>query len=262
MEINKETSYMIGLFQTDGSMSKGKGNKGKFQLELSVRDEDIIYKLKEIIPFNCGIRKRTRNIKIKHYEYNEKEYIVLSVCSLEFRNLLLEYGIPYGKKSSIIKPPLHIKNLSIKDYIRGLYDGDGSLGITAQNLPYVSFTTKSDDITIFLCENISKITDKPLKIIKQNKRDDIYNIMINKEDAQIFCDEVYYYGCLAINRKIEKSNVVKNWIRPNDMCYSVKKDWTPEDDNYILTHSVEESMEYLDRTDNSIEMRLWRLKNN
>ena len=44
MEINKEISYLIGLFQTDGSMSEYTGNKGNFSIELSSKDEDIIYK--------------------------------------------------------------------------------------------------------------------------------------------------------------------------------------------------------------------------
>jgi hypothetical protein len=261
MEINKDVSYMIGLFQTDGSMYENTRNRGRFSLELAIRDKDIIYKLKDIIPYHSGIKIKRKYSHINNHEYNN-EFISLKIYNITFRDFLIKSGVPYGKKSNIIKPPLYLKNLSINDYIRGLYDGDGSLGITAQKFPYVSFTTKSDDIATFLCENISRITSKSLKNIKRNKRDDIYNIVITKEDAQYFCNEIYYDGCLSMNRKIEKSNEVKSWIRSNDMIrIENKKYWTPKEDEYILSHTIEESMNYLDRTEKSVKIRLWRLKN-
>jgi len=261
MEINKDTSYMIGLFQTDGSMSLTYPHrmKGKFQLELSIKDEDIIYKLEKLIPYHVGIRKRIRNKVLNGYSYNNNETIDLSVCSLDFRNFLLESGIPYGKKSKIIKPPLHIPNLSISDYVRGLYDGDGSLGLTIKGLPYISFATDSDDIANFLVNYISEVTGKSLKGLKRNNRDNIYNIMITKEDAIALSNEIYYEGCLSLNRKYNKSLEVKNWVRPYDMIVSEKKFWTKEQDDFILKHDIEESTEYLDRTEDSVRMRLWRL---
>lgn len=38
-----------------------------------------------------------------------------------------------------------------------------------------------------------------------------------------------------------------------------KKSWTPEENEFITTHSVECSMKVLGRSRNSIELRLWRL---
>lgn len=257
--IDKNISYMIGLFQTDGSLSKGIGKKGKFQLELSSKDEDIIYKIDKFISYNSSITKRRKKSSINGHHYNN-ETILLRICDLNFRNHLVEWGIPYGKKSKIIKPPLHLENLSIPDYIRGLYDGDGSLGLTGTNIPFMSFTTDSDDLAMFLYNYISKLTDKPLKDTKRNKRDDIYNIVVLKEDAVILCDEIYYNGCLSLDRKYRKAEDVKNWERPEGMIISPKKNWSDIDDEYILSHELEESMDYLDRTESSVMMRLWRLE--
>lgn len=39
------------------------------------------------------------------------------------------------------------------------------------------------------------------------------------------------------------------------------KKWDDYQDNYILTHTLEESIKELDRTEKSIKMRLIRLKN-
>jgi len=106
-------SYLIGLLQTDGSLYDDKRNRGKLQLEIGIKDQDIIYKLSKIIPVNNTIseRKRTTN---KGYLHS----ICLRVCNLNFRDLIKEWGVPAGKKSQNISPPLHIQHLSVIDYIR------------------------------------------------------------------------------------------------------------------------------------------------
>lgn len=39
-----------------------------------------------------------------------------------------------------------------------------------------------------------------------------------------------------------------------------KKFWTPEEDEYVLTHTIEESMTHLDRTKGSVKSRKYRLE--
>jgi phage-related protein len=39
-----------------------------------------------------------------------------------------------------------------------------------------------------------------------------------------------------------------------------RKKWTKDEDDYIMTHNIVESMKYLDRTEKSINIRLYRLK--
>lgn len=250
---------MIGLFQTDGNLYKKMKNKsGKFQLELSIKDSDIIYKIKKYIPYNYKIKKRTRIITIKNRKYISKT-IILTIYNINFRNFLNESGIPYGKKSEKIKPPLNLKNLSIKDYIRGLYDGDGSLGLDSKGLPFISFTTYSEYMKDFLVSYISEITNKPKKTVNRNKRDNIYNIKISKEDSQIMVNELYYEDCLSIDRKYISSKDVLNWIRPINMKKINRKNWNKIEDTYILNNSINESIKYLNRSEKSIKMRLFRL---
>ena len=206
---------------------------------------------------NCSIskRKRTTNFGIS-------DSITLSANELQFRNLLKDWNVPAGKKSQTISPPLHKTELSINDYIRGLYDGDGSLGYTNNGFPYVSFVTQSEAIKEFLINFIYKITLKPIKDPKRNKRDDVYNIVITKEDAIAFCKEIYPHNCLSINRKYINAQEIKKWIRPSTMRkIESRKKWNKEQDKFILSNSIEESMKILNRTKESIEMRLWRLKN-
>lgn len=256
MEINKDISYLIGLFQTDGSLYETTRNRGKFQLELSIKDEDIIYKIAELIKYNYKITTREKTTN-----FGEIKTITITVHNIEFRKLLKFWGIPAGKKSEIIAPPFHIKNLSIPDYIRGLYDGDGSLGLTKQNKPFMSLTTKSEDIKIFIVNYISKITNNVLKCPGRNKRDNIYNITLFNEDSKTLSETLYYENCLSINRKYEKAKEIKKWERPAEIKkrdYKIKR-WTKEEDFLILNNSIEDAQMKIDRTEQSIKMRLWRL---
>ena len=60
-----EHAYMYGFFLCDGHLYKQKNrkDKGKFSLEISSKDADIIYKFGDIIKnenINYTIRERTR----------------------------------------------------------------------------------------------------------------------------------------------------------------------------------------------------------
>lgn len=262
IEINNNISYLIGLFQTDGSISLSQRNRGKASIELDINDSNIIYEISDLIPYNYTIFNRKRNIKLKNKVY-ESETIGIRCTEIGFRNFLINSGVPSGKKSDIIEPPLHLENLSITDYVRGLYDGDGSLGFIKTGQPYVSFTTASDKCVNFLNSFLSELTNKPLKIISRNKRDDIYNIVIKNEEAQLFCKEIYYDNCLSINRKYKKSLEIQKWIRPDNIKKKLpQKFWKPFEDDYIQNHTMDESINYLNRSKKSIQIRLIRLKNN
>ena len=107
---------------------------------------------------------------------------------------------------------------------------------------------------------LDSITGKK-KIVSRNKRDGIYNIVVYKEDAQKVVDSLYYDKCMCLERKKEKAIEVTSWKRPYSMRkIENKRNWTKEEDDYILIHSILESKEHLKRSESSIKTRIWRLK--
>lgn len=256
IEITPEISYLTGLWQTDGHISEDTRNRGRATIELSNKDADVIYKLSQHIKDNYNISVRQRNIQLKGRLYI-KSFISLKVYNKDFRHFLISLGVPVGKKSDIIEPSIYIPKSYEIDYIRGLYDGDGSLGFTVKNIPFISFITKSEVMATYIVEFIHNITQTPIKKLTRNKRDNAYNITIFNEDAQTICNILYYNECLAINRKKELANKIREWTRPLDIKKKPPKIfWTDDEVSFIKSHDINESLIKLKRTEKSIKMKL------
>lgn len=254
IQLTPELCYLIGFAQTDGHLYKSpKFNKGNLSIQLKASDQDILYKLQKYIPCYSSIRFYTRNTNFK----KNYEHVTLYVSNLQFRTFLNEHGIPYGKKSNIIKPQTQLPFQ--EDYIRGLIDGDGSLGLTGTQIPFLSFAIASKSVADFFANYVSQYTNK-LKV-PCFRKDNTYDITILNEEAQIIANRLYYKDCLALDRKIQKAQSIKIWIRsinhPKRTC-QIKR-WTTKEEMFILNHTIEESCKSLNRTTLSIKNKLFKL---
>jgi hypothetical protein len=250
-----EHSYFYGFAQADGSLYETTRNRGKLSIELSERDESLLLEFQNIFPVKSHISKRTRDTNFK----DNHTSVTFTIHDWDFRKELKVLGFPNKSKSLIIGPPNG--EYSEIDYIRGIIDGDGSLGLTSKDIPFLSLVTVSESLKDYYINFLFNITGK-LKKPSRNKRDDAYNIMINKEDAKLVVSKLYYNDCFCLPRKLEKSKDVMSWVRPQNMKkITGRKKWTDEDDNTITTLSLEEAIKETGRTEQSIKMRLWRLSN-
>lgn len=246
----EEKSYIFGLLGTDGSLYLTDRNRGKVTLEVNIQDKDICEKLFHLIP-NSSFIERERNTNFKE-GYRS---VVFSNSQLSFRQELIDFGFPIKDKTNTISIPT--QEYSERDFWRGIIDGDGSLGFCQDGTPFLSLVTKSENLKQEYCSMLLKKFGIE-KNINRNQRDNVYNITIKNEDAIKVAHYLYDDNCLSLCRKNNKALEIFQWIRTVPKAPPRKK-WTPEQDEYILTHSVEESMEFLGRTKQSIRTRLYRL---
>ncbi|MCH5583442.1 hypothetical protein MK805_00405 [Shimazuella sp. AN120528] len=252
---NPSYSYFFGFIQADGSMSCESRGRGRLTIEVNSDDQEILEYIQKIIPCTSTIYTRIRDTNYKK-EYKSS---ILRVYDNKFRDQLIKLGMFYGKKSSLIFPPKY--SYSEIDYFRGYIDGDGSLGLTSSGIPFLSIVTSSEEFANAYLNFIYKITGK-VKTSSPNKRDKVHNIAVFKEDAQSIAKVLYYEGCLAIPRKMEKAKEILNWKRPKTMRkIRNRKRWTHEEDQYIISNSIEDSVKFLNRTKQSVSMRIWRIRN-
>lgn len=251
--LKPEHAYFYGFALTDGHLNEDTRNRGRLSIEVAIRDMELLQKFKTLFEINSTYKERFRTT---NFSTNKKlGYCSFSIYDLNFRNELKEYGFPVGKKSKIIKPPL--KKFSEIDFVRGLIDGDGSVGITSQGLPFISFTTASEKIRNYLVDFINKNLNRNINP-QRNKRDGIYNIMLNSTPAKQLYKLLYYNGCLCLNRK--NCSEILYWQPKTKRNATIPaKKWNNFEDQYILTHTIEESIKKLNRTKKSISIRLLRL---
>ncbi|MEW1718388.1 hypothetical protein [Streptomyces sp. NPDC093109] len=252
---NPDYAYMFGFLQTDGHLSQGTGQKGKLSLEINVRDIAILREFQRLTPYNSSITERTRSTNFTDSHHSA----TWTLCSLEARTTINQLGLPYGRKSRTIAPPR--VPFSGRDYLRGVIDADGSVGYTAQGLPFISPTSASTAVSVYLGRYAQQLTGTE-RLIKRNSRDQVYNVVYTKEAAMRLAEDLYYPGCLALERKRVSAASLASWERPAGMKVAPpRRRWTDSEDRILLeSGNAAVTATALGRTVTSCALRLWRLR--
>lgn len=241
--------YIVGFLHGDGHYSTQSRNRGRIEVELSYRDIDILDKIENIL-VDVKRRGRTRDTNFK----NNHVSCILRILNKEIRDFL---NIPIGKKSNNICPP---SDIIVNHYIRGLFDADGSIGLTADNKPFWSLCTSSEHVKNLVLKEIKHHLDFE-KRINRNKRDNVYNIVLFNEDAVIYSSILYRNATIYLDRKYNKFLEICKWERTVPRRKGRQKTWLLSEDKVVLTDlTLKEKISILNRSASSIKTRAWRLK--
>ena len=242
-------SYLYGLILTDGTIYETTRNRGRIQIELNVRDKELLEKLHKRIPSTLTERQRDTNFK------KNVCTATLSIFQKPIRDEIISWGIPKHDKSIAGTIPNQDYNESA--FWRGVFDGNGSIGLTNLDRPFLSFAIKSEDLKDELIMLFNTRFDIR-KNVNRNKRDSIYNICLFDEDAITFAEFLYQNASIYMERKFQKYIQNKTWKRTKKKMHQTS--WSQYEINYIQTHSIQESMTVLKRTESSIKNKLYKLK--
>ncbi len=247
-------SYVFGFLQADGHHYAGVGRKGSITIELKAADAALLYAIQRVLPWPTSITYRTRSTNFASHH----DSATLTLCGLEGRMRLLELGLPTGRKSATVAPPA--ETFSHADYVRGLFDADGSVGFTAAGYPFLSLVTASLAIAEFTCAEMLRVTGAR-RTTNPNRRDGVYNVMLTSDPAAKFAAWLYGESRIALARKIEAARAVAAWERPQSMrSRSAPRRWTPADDAVVLGQPQRAAAQQLGRTVSSVSVRRWRLR--
>ena len=173
----------------------------------------------------------------------------------------VELGLPTGRKSATVAPPL--TPFSVQDYLRGLIDGDGSVGFTRTGRPFVGFVTASQPLAEFFCAQALSVVGTH-RTPNRNTRDGVYNLLVAADPAAPLAAWLYPDGCLALERKLEKAAaLVAAWTRPTGMRarpLAGARRWTAQEDADVFTGSIREAAKRLGRSEKSVNIRRSRLR--
>ncbi|MFG2637709.1 LAGLIDADG family homing endonuclease [Streptomyces sp. NPDC048362] len=250
-----EYAYMFGFLQADGHLARGTGRKGRLSVEISARDIELLRSFQELTPYYSSVTERTRSTNFSDIHTSA----IWTLCSLDARTKIYELGLPYGRKSRSIAPP-DIR-FSRRDYLRGLIDADGSVGYTSKGVPFVALTSASSAIAFCLRDYARDVT-RAERILNRSTRDGVYNVLYTMEVAQRLAADLYYPNCLALGRKRAAAESLATWGRPPGMRSAhTRRRWTEDEDRILLSlSSSTAAAEVLGRTNQSCDLRLWRLR--
>lgn len=250
-------AYVLGLLQTDGTHEGSVDGKGRVSIELAARDEEVLHRIARVLPCysSVGLRTRTTNFGADYGTATLRFY------DQDMRRSIAANGVPAGRKSRTIGPPNG--DYCSPDYVRGLLDGDGSLGFTKKGEPFVGFVTASSAMAEFFASTIKDVCGVT-RTARPNTRDGVFNIMVLNCEATALVTWAWYSPTvLGLARKASSAKQVKAWApdagRAGRYGFA-RAQWTDVEDQIVLTRPQSEAVRLLGRTVSSVSVRKWRLR--
>lgn len=187
-------AYLLGFITTDGSVGVRAGRDfGKtLRLELQESDEPILDLLSSEL-----------NIKSKKYYRNKngKITISISISSTEIVDSLERYGVVANKTYVLESLFTDLPDDLLKAYLRGLFDGDGSLYISGGTI-HGNFTEGLEHIVTQFRDIInSKIGIENTTKIQCNNG--VYHAIWNGVNCVKLCEYLYKDAKYFLPRKYE-----------------------------------------------------------
>ncbi len=200
-----DKAYFFGFLFADGYVnSKFKTCK----LDVQERDVDILEKFKKAINWSGNINQYVAK---KGHSYRKEDAIVkrIHIVNQNFANILESHGlVPHREKSSFpfkeLPPSLYL------DFIRGYFDGNGSVSISQEGYCYINFcggTNLLKDIDNIMLLHGIHFAHYP----RRPENPDNDQMMIKKQKEKIrFLDLMYANATTYLNRKYQKYLIIKN----------------------------------------------------
>lgn len=145
--------YLLGVYMADGNVI---GVKHRISFSLISKDKDWLKVIRDLICPNKPL-----------YLKNNYECYTLSTSDIDSMNWLMSYGcVPRKSKTLKIEKP--IPDNHIKDFIRGVVDGDGSIS----TCPYTKIKNgkeyKYQKYTVYICSASEIFLQQIKKMVPQN----------------------------------------------------------------------------------------------
>lgn len=117
-----EKAYILGFIGADGCVYR-KGNSLVLEINIGTKDRGLLERLRDLLLPTSNIYEKPPKTK-KHQGQCQLVISDTKCCSM-----LMEHGIVL-RKSKVLRPPDKLPKSLQHHYIRGYFDGDGSIGIS------------------------------------------------------------------------------------------------------------------------------------
>lgn len=198
-EENSNMAWLLGFLASDGNISK---NENRIRIELSVVDREILERIKEIV-------KIENPIKIRE---NKRGFVFASLewsCA-EHKKDLEKYNI-IPQKTYTLLPPTKLNEKFYIDYIRGYFDGDGTINLN------LTRGGKSKSLRWGICGASKPVLEWIIGVLEErynipsvnihkdsSHEKDFYSFVYSTNATRKIYDILYTNNSLFLKRKREK----------------------------------------------------------
>jgi hypothetical protein len=182
----KEFYYILGFLYGDG----GTNSSNAIIVQNSIKDSDIINKISSVL----NIESRLGVSRIKEKEYKTIGFYIGKEKASAFINAGIRHRKTYERTSSTFEGiPYTYK----KDFIRGYFDADGTIGLSNQ------YTFSIVSLNLELLRAISSYFQEAINYEIAIRKDKQYFRLTAKGNYIVgrIRDEIYYKNCLCLERK-------------------------------------------------------------
>ena len=205
---SEHKAYWLGFIYADGSITKKVYEKGSYtyrlRMELMFEDKYILEQM--ALDLKSDLKPKEYYNDTSHFEgYNKPKhtaYIMFS--SKKMGEDLVKLGV-VPNKTFILKSLPNIPDNLMKHFIRGYFDGDGSVYLTKDNTIKTAFYGTHDFINS-IQDFLIKELDLTKKKITDQKEANVSFVGMAKQESEKLYHYMYDEATIFLNRKYEKYN--------------------------------------------------------
>ncbi|HPF07779.1 MAG TPA: hypothetical protein P5120_17225 [Spirochaetota bacterium] len=195
--------YFLGLVAADGTIVS-KGNDNSVELCLCEADVEILEKLRDLISPERPIHDKPSKVK--------KEYLAkrLKFNSKPLVDMVAEY-MTTDNKSRNLKWPDNIPDKYLRHFIRGYFDGDGTVGISTNQREFLEgikyyYIARirflgTEDFLKGLTQAIEKQTTIPAVKVQKKGKENVYCLTYTGVNAKHIHRYMYTDATIYLKRK-------------------------------------------------------------
>ncbi len=194
-----DLAYAIGLLATDGSLSKD----GR-HFDFTSKDKGLVKTFAECLGLKNKIGRKTSGFT------GRRNYYHIQFGDINFYRWCLKIGLTPNKSKTI--KGLEVPNKYFFDFLRGCFDGDGSIYSYwdprwhSSHMFYIQFCSASWDFVEWLSERINQLSGKSGKIVTATR---VWQLRFAKKDSVAIFKKMFHAENLpCLKRKVIKARKI------------------------------------------------------
>lgn len=199
-EWNEYSAYYVGFFLADGHLSykNTKRNAVYLQCELADKDIDILDKFKKLTHFEGKINefKKERYVDIVGRKYHCTRSVEIQINNAKIVEDLIKKGIKPECKTYDATFNKDVPHEYMKDYVRGLIDGDGWVASPQAKIFGLGITGTYD-----ICLNVKNFINPSSKSNPHQSSENCWAYSVSGKKAYDIASMLYENSNIYLDRK-------------------------------------------------------------